>query len=743
MGTIFESQGLQLSMLHQTHGLAAGFMLMLLTIFSALRLAEALTSVENDRRGVWAIAAGVIAGYGRFCVQICFLSVFRLPEDTSFDLFLFVLALLITMGGRAFVFRSVTKGNVRLRLLLPSSLVEAASILGSQLVLFRAAHRWYALQPFGLVATFLLVATICFLSQVLAAMLLRKTSAAWRNTWFAFPAASIVFALSVRYLMMWVNRSSRPRTILLDMDPQALQVPHVAIPFLIAGAILLLCLTHGALFLYWRSVRWSRGLEAAEREKEIAKALAEQRAMRMQNESLLDEIRERKKAEAKLAAFAFSDPITGLHNRAYLHDRMRSLLHRKGSRSHAFHALLYIDLDNFKTANDMLGHGQGDALLVAVAKRLARLVTEDDVLVRLGGDEFAILLHCASDAACAMRFAQRLLTVLEQPIEVVGHTFCQSASIGLCAIDSGYNDPDLVLRDADLAMYSAKREGGARAVLFEAEMYSNMLKDIEDRKELARAIQEEEFVLWYQPLVDMQDGTIYGSEALIRWQHPTRGLLSPYAFIRLAEETGRIVDIGNWVLRTACRDFRKFQERSTRPLLLSLNVSTKQLELPNYMELLKRTLEETDMPATQLQLEITESILMTEPARMGTLLQEIRALGIRIAFDDFGTGYSSLSYIQKFPVDTLKIDQSFVRSLIDSPVNGKIIQLIMGLSETIGMSVSVEGVETEFEANTLLRLGARIAQGFLYSRPVDMEAFFKLLGRKSLLPATTIRTTAA
>jgi EAL domain-containing protein (putative c-di-GMP-specific phosphodiesterase class I) len=203
------------------------------------------------------------------------------------------------------------------------------------------------------------------------------------------------------------------------------------------------------------------------------------------------------------------------------------------------------------------------------------------------------------------------------------------------------------------------------------------------------------------------------------------------------------VEIGNWVLRTACRDFRKFQERASKPLLLSLNVSTKQLELPNYMELLKRTLEETDMPATQLQLEITESILMTEPARMGALLQEIRALGIRIAFDDFGTGYSSLSYIQKFPVDTLKIDQSFVRSLIDSPVNGKIIQLIMGLSDAVGMSISVEGVETEFEANSMLRFGARIAQGYLYSRPVDMETFFKLLTRKSLIPATTIRVSAA
>lgn len=743
MHPTFEGQGLQLTMPHQFHGMGAGFLLMLLTVFSALRFAEALVSVEKERRTLWVIVAGVIAGYCRFCVQLCFLDVLQVPQSTSFDLTLFLLALAVTIGARTVAFRSVIREDIRLRLLLQSSLFEAAVVLGTQLLLLRAAHYSYPLQPVTATVTYLFAVAVFFLSQVSAAMLLRRTVPAWRNTRFAFPVASVLFALSVRYLATFALQRPRPRAVLLDIDPRALQVPHVIIPFLVTTAVTLLFVTHAALFLYWGRVRWSRGLAEAEREKEIAKALAEQRAMRMQNESLLEEIRERKKAEAKLAAFAFTDSITGLHNRVHLHDCLRSLLQRKRSRVHSFHALLYIDLDNFKSANDMLGHGQGDALLVAVAKCLRKVVTEDDVLVRLGGDEFAVLLNCASSAASALRLAQRLLTVLEQPIEISGHSFCLSASVGVCAIDSGYNDPDLVLRDADLAMYSAKREGGARAVMFVPEMYSNMLRDIEDRKELARAIQDEEFVLWYQPLVDMQDGTIYGSEALIRWQHPTRGLLGPYTFIRLAEETGRIIEIGNWVLRTACRDFRKFQERSSRPLLLSLNVSAKQLELPNYMDLLKQTLEETDMPATQLQLEITESILMTEPARMGTLLQEIRALGVRIAFDDFGTGYSSLSYIQKFPVDTLKIDQSFVRSLIDSPVNGKIIQMMMGLSDAMGMSISVEGVETEFEANTLLRFGARIAQGFLYSRPVDMETFFKLMAQKSLIPTTTLHSSAA
>lgn len=740
---MLENPGLHLLTTHELHGVGAGFTLMLLTVFSALRFAEVLMSVKREHRDAWAMVAAGCTGYCRFCVQLCFLFVMRVPQDSSFDLVLFGLALVVAMGGRVLAFRNIIRDDFRLRLLLPSSLLEAAAIIATQGLLLRAAHYWFPM-PWGEIATAYGLATaVCFFSEVCAAMLLRRTAAAWQNNGIGFPIASIVFALSVRYLVLLGTRHPQSHAALLDVNPQAAQVPHIAVPFLIAGAFFLLCIAQAALFLYWRSVRWNRTLETAEREKEIAKALAEQRAMRMQNESLLEEIRERKKAEAKLAAFAFTDPITGLHNRVYLHDRLRSLLQRKSNRTYTFHALLYIDLDNFKSVNDTLGHGQGDVLLMNVGKRLQTVTAEQDVLVRLGGDEFALLLNCATDSACAMRLAQRLLNVLEQPIEVAGNTYCMTASVGLCKIDYGYTDADLVLRDADLAMYRAKRDGGARAVEFTPDMYTNMLRDIEDRKELRRAIQDEEFVLWYQPLVDMQDGTIYGSEALIRWMHPTRGLLGPYTFIRLAEETGHIVEIGNWVLRTACRDFRKFQERTTRQLTLSLNVSTKQLELPNYMDLLTRTLEETNMPANQLQLEITESILMTEPARMGALLQEIRALGIRIAFDDFGTGYSSLSYIQKFPVDTLKIDQSFVRSLIDSPVNGKIIQLIMGLSEAMGMSVSVEGVETEFEANTLLRFGCRIAQGFLYSRPVDMESFFKLLTRKSIAPEVSIRTNAA
>ncbi|MEZ2347758.1 putative bifunctional diguanylate cyclase/phosphodiesterase [Terriglobus sp. RCC_193] len=584
---------------------------------------------------------------------------------------------------------------------------------------------------------------LCFMTQVSAAILLRKTAKPWRSTRYAYPIASILAAAGMRYLMLWVSHAPHPQNILLEDHPAQLQVPPFAVPIIIGVAVLLLCAAHAVLFLYWRSVQWSRGLAEAEREKEIAKAMAEQRAMRMQNETLLEEIRERKRAEANLAAFAFTDPVTGLHNRSYLNERLLTALQRKGIRTYTHRALLYIDLDNFKSANDMLGHIQGDALLKELAKRLRKLVPEEDVVVRLGGDEFAVLLNCTTDAASALRFAHQLLTALEHPVEIAGNSLHLSASIGLCMIDADYTDPEIAVRDADLAMYCAKREGGARVVVFVPEMYTNMLRAIEDRKELKRAIEEEEFVLWYQPLVDMQDGSIYGSEALIRWQHPIKGLLGPYTFIRLAEETGRIIDIGNWVLRKACGDFHKFQEKSLKPLLLSLNVSSKQLELPGYFDLLVRTLEETGMPAHQLQLEITESILMSDPALMGPLLQKIRALGIKIAFDDFGTGYSSLSYIQKFPVDTLKIDQSFVRSLIDSPVNGKIIQLILGMSEALGMSVSVEGVETEFEATTLLRFGCRIAQGFLYSRPVEIETFFSLLKRKSLRPPETIRQPAA
>lgn len=731
-------------MAHQSHSIGAVFLLMLLTMFTAFRFAEALASVEEGRRGLWTVGAGLIAGYCRFCVQLCFLSLFQIPQGTHFDLFLFALALVVTIGGRTIVFRNITRENVRLRLLLLSSVLETATILCSQMLLLGASHFRYPIRPLVFAVTSFLTLTICFLSQFFVAILLRRKTKLRSSTRFVYPIASVLTATAATFLIgIWVRNAPPPQHFLLNALSTQLQLPPFTVPIAIVIAVLLLCGVHAGLFLYWRSVRWSRGLAEAEHEKEITKSLAEQRAMRIQNETLLEEIRERKRVEAKLAAFAFIDPITNLNNRAYLNDRLQAVLQRKRVRTPPYHALLYIDLDNFKSANDMLGHAQGDALLKEVAKRLRNLTTEEDVLVRLGGDEFAMLLNCASDVDCALRFAHQLLTTLERPFEIVGNSFHLSASIGLCTIDANYADPDLVLRDADLAMYSAKREGGARVAVFIQEMYTNMLRAIEDRKELKRAIEEEEFVLWYQPLVDMRDGSIYGSEALIRWQHPVRGLLGPYTFIRLAEETGHIIEIGNWVLRKACGEFYKFQENSSRRLLLSLNVSSKQLELPGYFDLLTRTLEETSMPADQLQLEITESILMSEPAIMGPLLQRIRALGIKIAFDDFGTGYSSLSYIQKFPVDTLKIDQSFVRSLIDSSVNGKIIQFILGMSEALGMSVSVEGVETEFEATTLLGFGCRIAQGFLYSRPVEKEKFFSLLKQKSLIPYETIRLPAA
>lgn len=743
MYSAFENPGLQIAMTRQPYSVGAAFLLMLITMFSSFRFAEALTSVKKEHRGIWALVTGTIAGYCRFCVQICFLFLFQIPRDAPSDAFLLAIALLVTIGSQVVVFRNITRENVRVRLLLLSSLLEATAILCSQLLLLGASHFRYPVRPLKFTITFVLTAALCFLSQFLIAILLRRAVKPRHGTRFVYPVTGMLTATATYLLWMWVRNAPRPQHFLLNTPAPQLQLLPSALPIAITLAVLLLCGSHAGLFLYWRSIRWSRSLAQAEQEKEIAKALAEQRAMRMQNETLLEEIRERKRAEEKLAAFAFIDPVTGLNNRAYLNDRLRTLLQKKNIRNHSYHALLYIDLDNFKSANDMLGHAQGDALLKEVAKRLRNLTTEEDVSVRLGGDEFAILLNCASDTSCALRFSHQLLTALERPIEIAGNSFHLSASIGLCTIDASYIDPDPILRDADLAMYCAKREGGARVTVFVQEMYTNMLRAIEDRKELKRAIEEEEFVLWYQPLVDMQDGSIYGSEALIRWQHPVRGLLGPYTFIRLAEETGRIIEIGNWVLRKACGDFHKFQEKSSRPLLLSLNVSSKQLELPGYFDLLTQTLEETGMPPNQLQLEITESILMSEPTLMGPLLQRIRALGIKIAFDDFGTGYSSLSYIQKFPVDTLKIDQSFVRSLIDSPVNGKIIQLILGMSKALGMSVSVEGVETEFEARTLLDFGCRIAQGFLYSRPVEKEKFFSLLKQKSLIPYETLRLPAA
>ena len=434
-----------------------------------------------------------------------------------------------------------------------------------------------------------------------------------------------------------------------------------------------------------------------------------------------------------------SDPLTGLPNRLLFLDRLvRLMKHAKRHTACPF-AVLFLDLDAFKMINDSLGHLTGDQLLLAVAKRLetclratdtvARLAPETFTLARMGGDEFTILLDELKSPADAELAAQRIIQALSEPFELGSKEVFTSASIGIALGGANYDHPEEILRDADTAMYRAKSLGKAHYEVFNADMRASVMARLELETDLRRAIERQEFRNFYQPIVDLQTGQITGFEALLRWEHPTRGLLAPKEFIAVAEQTGLIRELGWWNLRQACSDISDWNAHwsADRPLTMSVNLSMKQFMQAGLVKNIGQLLKELNVPPETLKLEITESTVMEDVSTTVEMLQQMKALGIRLAIDDFGTGYSSLSYLHRFPLDTLKIDRSFI-SGADGRVDGmEIARTILPLAKNLCLDVVAEGVETAEQVEELKRLECRYAQGFYFSKPVVRDEVENLL----------------
>jgi diguanylate cyclase (GGDEF)-like protein/PAS domain S-box-containing protein len=433
-----------------------------------------------------------------------------------------------------------------------------------------------------------------------------------------------------------------------------------------------------------------------------------------------------------------SDPLTGLPNRLLFTDRLGRLVkHAKRRKDHLF-AVLFLDLDGFKMINDSLGHLAGDQLLVGVANRLEKCLRSSDTVARLGetftvarlgGDEFTILLDDLKEPADAKRAAERLMDALASPFILGGKEVFTSVSIGIALGNASYDKPEDMLRDADTAMYRAKSLGKARYEVFDADMRASVMARLQLETDLRHALEREEFRNFYQPIVSLDSGRIVGLEALLRWQHPKRGLLGPEEFIFVAEETGMIRELGWWSLREACRQMKYWRERSDAVLDLSVsvNLSVKQLLQPNLVEDIKKLLGEVSLPAQVLRFEITESAVMADPASATELLQQMKDLGIRLAIDDFGTGYSSLSYLHRFPLDTLKIDRSFINNAAADGEGMEIARTIMPMAKNLRLDVVAEGVETVEQVALLKRLQCRYAQGYYFSRPLAPEDIGALL----------------
>jgi diguanylate cyclase (GGDEF)-like protein len=445
--------------------------------------------------------------------------------------------------------------------------------------------------------------------------------------------------------------------------------------------------------------------------------------------ALQGEIEERKRAEARLLYDAFHDTLTGLPNRALFQDRLQHVIDSGRRHEEQRYAVLFLDLDRFKVVNDTLGHLVGDHLLVAIGERLGECLRPGDTVARLGGDEFGILLERIADPSDATMVAERIQKDLSRAVEVDGNELFVSASIGIALRSDRYQRPEQVLRDADIAMYQAKTKGKARAEVFDAEMHGSVVDRLQLEADLRRALEHgHELVLHYQPVVALRTGKLIGIEALIRWSKPGRGVLEASEFVPLAEESGIMVPMGEWIFKSACAQLRTWHDRipSLAGVTLSINVSGQQFGRPAFVEDVWKSVREAGVDPRFVAIEVTESVIMNHVEESAAKLARLRDMGIQIHVDDFGTGYSSLSYLHRFPITAVKIDRSFVAGLPGHVESEEVVKAIVSIAESLDFDVIAEGVETPEQVHKLEELRCRYAQGVVLAKPVpasELEAW--------------------
>ncbi len=488
-----------------------------------------------------------------------------------------------------------------------------------------------------------------------------------------------------------------------------------------------------------------RGIIAAHDEMEVVTHSGERRVILWNNTilrgpensivgtaSIGSDVTERRTAESQLQHNAFHDALTGLPNRALFFDRVaQGLSHLKRPGKNNF-AVLLLDVDDFKNVNDSLGHAAGDQLLVGIGERLCKCVRASDTVARFGGDEFTLLIEGVGSPADVMYALGRIHREIAMPFLIDGHDIFVTASIGVTIATAEYERPELIVRDADTAMYRAKAQGRGRSEIFDAEMRAEAVSRLQLETDLRRGIERHELRLVYQPIVDLESEGVVGFEALVRWHHPTRGVVPPLQFIPLAEETGLIIPIGDFVLREACKQAAKWRSMPHGSRMhVSVNISSRQFTQGDLVGIVRNALHGAALDAAGLKLELTESVIIQNAESTFGIIEQLRTLGCSIAVDDFGTGYSSLSYLHRFAIDQLKIDSSFVQSAGDERKSAEIIRSIINLGRTLDIEVVAEGIETSQQADHLRELRCVLGQGYLFSRPVDPDVAISIVERQT------------